>query len=357
MRLLQKFKNKGKSSQYKGTSNYAYLATRVRAMKSKLVPKETYPRLMNMGISEITRFIQETEYKREIDELARTYSGVDLIEHGLNRNLAETFTKLIKISEGEPNHLITEYLRNYDVWNIKTLLRGKYYNASADEIKEALVSAGQLSYTFLSELAGKQSYSEVISVLESTVYYPILKEYDGTNLSDIENRLDKMYYTGLFNVIGESKSKDRKLFAKFIRTEIDIKNIKTLFRLKKAGVSQDEIVDLIIDGGLELSTNNIQKLLPLSYDDFIQALDQYSFWDSISDAVNSDTDSLINVETQLIKYSLKSASSFSHVYPLSIVPIMDYIISKRNEVNNLRIITRGKAANLSDEIIKNQLVI
>ncbi len=357
MRLLQKFKNKGKSSQYKGTSNYAYLATRVRAMKSKLVPKETYPRLMNMGISEITRFIQETEYKREIDELARTYSGVDLIEHGLNRNLAETFTKLIKISEGEPNHLITEYLRNYDVWNIKTLLRGKYYNASADEIKEALVSAGQLSYTFLSELAGKQSYSEVISVLESTVYYPILKEYDGTNLSDIENRLDKMYYNGLFNVISESKSKDRKLFAKFIRTEIDIKNIKTLFRLKKAGVSQDEIVDLIIDGGLELSTNNIQKLLPLSYDDFIQALDQYSFWDSISDAVNSDTDSLINVETQLIKHSLKSASSFSHVYPLSIVPIMDYIISKRNEVNNLRIITRGKAANLSDEIIKNQLVI
>ena len=357
MRLLQKFKNKGKSSQYKGTSNYAYLATRVRAMKSKLVPKETYPRLMNMGISEITRFIQETEYKREIDELARTYSGVDLIEHGLNRNLAETFTKLIKISEGEPNHLITEYLRNYDVWNIKTLLRGKYYNASADEIKEAFVSAGQLSYTFLSELAGKQSYSEIISVLEGTVYYPILKEYDGTNLSDIENRLDKMYYTGLFNVIGESKSKDRKLFAKFIRTEIDIKNIKTLFRLKKAGVSQDEIVDLIIDGGLELSTNNIQKLLPLSYDDFIQALDQYSFWDSISDAVNSDTDSLINVETQLIKHSLKSASSFSHVYPLSIVPIMDYIISKRNEVNNLRIITRGKAANLSDEIIKNQLVI
>ncbi len=357
MRLLQKFKKKGKSSQYKGTSNYAYLATRVRAMKSKLVPKETYPRLMNMGISEITRFIQETEYKREIDELARTYSGVDLIEHGLNRNLAETFTKLIKISEGEPNHLITEYLRNYDIWNIKTLLRGKYYNASTDEIKEALVSAGQLTYTFLSELAGKQSYSEVVSVLEGTVYYPILKEYDGTNLSDIENRLDKMYYTGLFNVIGESKSKDRKLFAKFIRTEIDIKNINTLFRLKKAGVKQDEIIDLIIDGGLELSTNNIQKLLPLSYDDFIQALDQYSFWDSISDAVNSDTGSLINVETQLVKHSLKSASSFSHVYPLSIVPIMDYIISKRNEVNNLRIITRGKAANLSDEIIKNQLVI
>ncbi|MGP8336748.1 MAG: V-type ATP synthase subunit C [Methanosarcinaceae archaeon] len=357
MRLLQKFKNKGMTSQYKGSSNYAYLATRVRAMKSKLLPRETYPRLMNMGISEITRLIEETEYKQDIDELARTYSGVDLIEHGLNRNLAETFTKLIKISEGEPNHLIIEYLKNYDVWNVKTILRGKYYNASQDEIKDDLVSAGQLNYTFLSELAGKESYIEVISALESTEYHQVLKEYDETNLPDIENNLDKVYYNGLFNVIGESKSKDRKLFARFIRTEIDIKNINTLFRLKKAGVNQDEIVDLIIDGGLELSTNNINKLLPLSYDDFIQALSKYSFWDSISDAVNSDNGSLINVETQLKKHSLKYASSFSHVYPLSIVPIMDYIISKRNEVNNLRIIARGKIANLSDDIIKNQLVI
>ena len=357
MRLLQKFRTGRKSSQYSGSSNYAYFATRVRAMKSNLLPKETYPRLMNMGISEITRFIEESGYKQDIDELARTYNGVDLIEHGLNRNLAMTFTKLINISEGEPNYLLTEYLKNYDVWNLKTILRGKYYDASPDEIKEALVSAGQFSYTFLSDLAGKSSYGEVIAAFEGTEYHPILKNYDETNLSEIENRLDKMYYDGLFNVIGGSKSKDRKLFATFIKTEIDIKNLKTLLRLKKAEVDNDEILDLIIDGGLELSIKNIKKLLPLSYDDFVQSLNKYSYWDSISDALTSDTDSLINVETQLTKHSLKSASSFSHVYPLSIVPIMDYIISKRNEVNNLRIITRGKAANLSDEIIKNQLVI
>ncbi|MBW6470301.1 MAG: ATP synthase A1 subunit C, partial [Methanosarcinaceae archaeon] len=236
-------------------------------------------------------------------------------------------------------------------------LRGKYCNASTDEIQEALVSAGQLSYTFLSELAGKSSYGEVIAALEGTEYHSILKDYDETNLSVTENRLDKMYYDGLFNIIGKSKSKDRKLFATFIKTEIDIKNLKTLFRLKKAQVGSDEILDLIIDGGLELNIKNIKKLLPLSYNDFILALNKYSYWDSISDAVTSDTGSLINVETQLTKHSLKSASSFSHVYPLSIVPIMDYIISKRNEVNNLRIITRGKAANLSDDVIKNQLVI
>ncbi|KXS46890.1 MAG: V-type H+-transporting ATPase subunit C, partial [Methanohalophilus sp. T328-1] len=78
-------------------------------MKSNLLPKETYPRLINMDLDEITRFIEETRYKQDVDELARKFIGVDLIEHALNRNLAVTFSKLIDISEGELNYLITEY--------------------------------------------------------------------------------------------------------------------------------------------------------------------------------------------------------------------------------------------------------
>ncbi|HET8687471.1 MAG TPA: V-type ATPase subunit, partial [Methanosarcina sp.] len=65
MRLLERLRGKKPSKESekkkKGTSNYAYAVTRVRAMKSKLLPKESYPRLLNMGIDEITRFIQESE--------------------------------------------------------------------------------------------------------------------------------------------------------------------------------------------------------------------------------------------------------------------------------------------------------
>ncbi|MDD2614129.1 MAG: V-type ATPase subunit, partial [Methanosarcina sp.] len=81
MRLLERLwgqKPSRKSDKKKGTSNYPYAVTRVRAMKSKLLPKESYPRLLNMGIDEITRFIQESEYKNDVDELAMKYSGGDL---------------------------------------------------------------------------------------------------------------------------------------------------------------------------------------------------------------------------------------------------------------------------------------
>jgi V/A-type H+-transporting ATPase subunit C len=356
MRLLQKFK-RGSSSGSKGHSNYAYTVSRVRAMKSKLLPKETYPRLMNMSIDEITRFIGESGYKEDVDELALIYDGVDLIEHSLNRNLSVTFRKLLNISEGEVNFLIAEYLREYDIWNIKTILRGKYCRASTEEILESLVAGGTLTYTFLSGLASKGSYEDVVSEFEDTEYYPILRNYNGTNLSDIENQLDKLYYAGLFAVAGGSRSKDRKLFAKFIRIGIDIKNLMILFRLKKAGITDPQMMNLMIEGGLEIEPRDIQKLMPLSFEEFIKELEKYSYWKEISDIVNPGMQSLIDVETRLKKYRLKSASSFSHVYPLSIVPIMDYILTKRNEVNNLRIIVRGKASNLSDGVIREQLVI
>jgi V/A-type H+-transporting ATPase subunit C len=326
-------------------------------MKSKLLPRETYPRLMNMEINQITRFIQEVEYKEDVDELAMTYSGVDLIEHALNRNLAVTFTKILSISEGELNYLISEYLKKYDIWNIKTILRGKYCGASTDEILEAVVSAGRLRYTFLSELAAKPTYEDVIEALSTSEYYSILKEYNGENLSGIENLLDKKYYDDLFQAIGDPKSKDKKLFNKFIRTDIDLKNLVTLFRLKKYGIKDPSMSDLLIEGGLKLKIKEIERMLPLSFEDFLTEIENTPYWEEISDCCSPKMDSLIYVETRLKKLRLKSAESFSHVYPLSIVPIMDYILSKENEVSNLRIIIRGKAVGLSDEEIKNQLVI
>lgn len=339
----------------KGSSNYAYAVTRVRAMKSKLLPKESYPRLLNMGIDEITRFIQESEYKNDVDELAMKYSGGDLAEHALNRNLALTYDKLVRITTGELNYLIVAYLKRYDIWNIKTLLRGKLYNASVEDILESLIAAGEFTYTSMSELAAKATYQEIIEALKYTEYYPLLQKFDGTNLAYIENELDKMYYVGLFEAIGKPRSKDRKLFTKVVRLEVDVKNLINLFRLKKAGVTQlDEITPLMIEGGLEL---NIQKLASLPYDEFVNELQRTQYWDAISGVAGSDMTSLTALESKLTRYYLESSTILSHVSPITVVPILDYIIHKNNEATNLRIIFRGKETGLSDELIKDQLVI
>ncbi len=330
---------------------YAYIVARVRGMKGKLIPKDMYPKFLNMDIPEITRFIGESEYKKDVDELGKKYKGTDLFEHALNQNLALTYRKLIEVSQNEANYIITEYLRYWDIWNIKTILRGKFSGASEEDILEDVVSAGELKYRDITEIVKIGTIEGVIAALAKTPYYPALQDYKG-DLAEIENALDKRYYA---KRLESGINTGNKFFLKFLRTEIDLKNLKILFRMKKAEMKRDDIIKLLIPGGMEIREADFSRLASLSFTDFVHALEEYSYWGALAD-ISTDLTSLINIETRLDKYGLVYASRISYYYPLSILPILDYILSKKIEVDNLRIIVRGKETKLPEEIIKAHLV-
>ena len=90
-----------KKRRYSGSSRkarYAYSSARVHAMKVKLFPPETYTKMLMMALPELARFIEESEYKAEVDELARQHSGIDLIEFATHLNLARTFVQLTEMT-------------------------------------------------------------------------------------------------------------------------------------------------------------------------------------------------------------------------------------------------------------------
>jgi ATP synthase A1, C subunit len=351
----------------KGTSNYPYAVTRIRAMRIKLFPRDAYPRFMNMSLDEITRKIGESEYKQDIDELAREYSGVNLIEHALNRNMAASFQKVLRITEGELHELVLEYLRIFDIEDIKTILRGKKNNIPEDQILQTLVTGGVLRYTFLSGLVSR-SIEEIIASFNDSLYGPILSQYDGTNLPAIENELDKSYYGNLFEAVGYPGSADRKQFDQFVRREIDIKNLSLLLRIKKYEAIEsaaspenkcvvENLSSMIIPHGLALDTD---KLKDLCYSDFIEAIRSTPYWDAVGpilDTADLKSVSLTGVEARLTKYNLTKATENSRRFLLSIIPILEFIIYKNNEVRNLRIIIRGKSVGLDNDLIKDRLVI
>lgn len=351
----------------KGSSNYPYAVTRVRAMRIKLFPKDAYPRFLNMSLDEIIRKIGESEYKQDIDELSREYSGANLIEHALNRNMAASFQKVLRITEGELHELVLEYLRIFDIEDIKTILRGKQHNIPENQILQTLVTGGVLRYTFLSGLVSK-SVEEIIAAFNDSIYAPILKEYDGTNLPEIENELDKFYYRNLFEAVGFPGSADRKKFDEFVRREIDIKNLSLLLRVKKyeAALNADapdtqcvveDISSLMIPHGLDLDTTSLKDLC---YEDFVEALRATPYWEAVSSVLdNKDLTSvsLTDVEARLLKYNLREVTENSRRFLISIIPILEFIIYKSNEVRNLRIIVRGKSVGMDNELIKDRLVI
>ncbi|WP_242492878.1 V-type ATPase subunit, partial [Halogeometricum borinquense] len=83
-----------------GGSNPEYVNARVRARQSALFSDEEYRKLVRMGPAEIARFMEESEYEEEINALGSRFSGVDLIEYSLNKNLAKQFNDILKWADG-----------------------------------------------------------------------------------------------------------------------------------------------------------------------------------------------------------------------------------------------------------------
>jgi len=334
---------------------YAYITGRVRAMKTKLVPAEMYARMMNMDMSEIARYLEETQYKDEIDALSKDYSGVELIEHATFANLAKTFRKLEEVSIDEPSFLILEYLRRWDVWNIKTLLRGKFYGATDTEIIKHLVPAGELSAEYLDELAKKESINDIISAFDGTDYSNALAQYDGKNLASLENALDKLYYFRMERAVGGTLSVGGGLLLKYVRREVDIRNLITLFRMNKAGVDAAVILENLIPGGK--LHGELSRMAGQPFGEFLRGLEGYPFWSSISDIASVDLDAVSRVEARLRAYLIRYAWALSNYHPLSILPVLGYMVSKETEVSNIRKIVRGKEAGLPAELIEEQVVV
>src|SRR5271157_6459906 len=98
-------------------ASYIYVGTRMRVRKSKLLPMEDYLRMLNMSVPEITRSIEELEYKREIDELSGSFSGIDLLELALSWNLAKEYQRVLAITTGTIREFTEAYLRRWDIQN------------------------------------------------------------------------------------------------------------------------------------------------------------------------------------------------------------------------------------------------
>jgi len=329
-------------------AQWAYIVARVRVMKRSLIPQEEYRKLLNMDFNEIVRYLEETEYKKEIDELSYKYSGPRLLDYALSLHLFRKYKRILDVSFGMAKELILEYLKRWDVWNIINILRGKLANVSPEEIEETLVPVGEFSYDFYKSLVVKE-VDEIVKSFDRTPYYETLSKVGQAPLNEIEDELYKIYYSRI--VAMRPAEQALKLFVDFIRKEIDLKNIKTILRLKMDEVPVDTIMDRVIPGGYQLSVDEARKLAAMTLDELTKSLEGYWFGKGLEIG-----DRFSRMEVKLDSTWMQEVARRANHYPLSILPVLHYMCLKKLEADNIRIIGWGKWEGVPNEAIEEQLV-
>lgn len=342
------------------SGNYPYVTARVRAKRASLLPKDAYDRLLLMEVAEIARFLGEREYKAQMLELGGRYAGVDLIENATSLNLAEVFSDVYGYSQGSLRAMVGWYLDRYDLQNIKTIVRAKVHGADRADVEEDLVAAGSLDQDSLDALVEAPTLDEVFRALSGTIYANALailgkKPDQVENWSEWEDLVSRLYYTELLQSVPPA-TEANKLMRRFIQREIDIVNLKTLLRAWAAKATFER--EIFLEGGEELAVEDLHEMVTLDKAALLRRLEDYSFYEDIAADLGKLEETGIGALMRRVeKVHLMEASRYAHLHPLSILPILDFIVRKDREVQNIRIIARGKESGLSIDVIRGLLVV
>jgi len=142
-------------------SFYPYTYVRVMAMKGKLYKKQDYNKILKMQGNEIAKYIEEGEYKDDINELAKEYEGYELVEQALYTNFIRSIQKLERISSKELKYLLHVYLKKFGVYNLKTIIRAKAVNQQRAETEKMLLPIGVISKEKLLNLFEEESIAKI----------------------------------------------------------------------------------------------------------------------------------------------------------------------------------------------------
>ena len=339
---------------------YPYTYARVSVMRSFLLRKDDYHKLMKMNLNEIISYLQSSQYKKEIDELAVRFKGVQLMELALNKNLANTWAKLKKISPPSLRVVIAAYLLRVDVLNVKTLVRAKFTKLSADKLQPMLLPSGFLTEKKLAELEKKESVDDIlksVGFIDYSQFAKALESFRETkSVSEIENALDRFYYSAMEEFSRRLPSEGR-LFGEFLEAEIEMAAVMNVLRLKRANLPAKDIERYVTipESGRAL----IRKMIGSpSTGEAAKLLEQSKYREFAENGVKEfqGSGSLIRLELDLSRQLLKRSVLLLHQHPLTVDVILGYLFAKEIEVRNLKLLLKARQLRIGEEFAEQQLV-
>lgn len=344
-----------------GAGNYSYTSARVKAKKSKLLKEEDYNKMLMMSVPEISHYISDAGYSKEMADLGNRYEGLSLVEYATYANMAKAFRSILNSSTGALSRMVNAYLTKWDFENLKTIMRGKKYGLPIEEIREDLVPAGNLSMDDLDKMLSLTTIEDILAAFSKKIHIvvpdDVISSYKTNGiLGSIEDVLVKEYYKNLLASISSS-DRPTQIFRTYIKTCIDLKNVETVLKFKADGITGDVVVEYWIPGGTEVDEKVMSQLAAAQdIQTAVNEMQQLRMYSEIKDSLSQDS-TILDVVGVINKYRVELANKVGHMYPLSVIPVVDYMIHKENEVRNIRMIAHGTDSGLDRDTMKKLLVI
>jgi len=332
-------------------------------MKVKLLGPEQFRTLLEAGdLVEFTNALAETDYGPEIEKSSVEYSGYALIENALIQHVQRVFSKLYQIAFDEARLLVRVLLDRFEVFNLKTILRGFHVGTDPDEIARSLFPTILYPTSFYAELLKRESISAIIDYLLAVgnrAYKPlseIYPEYEASRkLALLESALDSHYFGSARKVIKDVSDENAALVRHILGTEADILNLVYALRVVEAGVESEEKHRYILPGGEKLSEEFVRDLLNSpDKSSFVRRLSGTYYQNKLGEIPEEITANELQERLENLLYQENCQFDPERLFDIHMAAV--FIWRTNVEVTNLRVIASGLWRRAPLEEIEKRLI-
>jgi V/A-type H+-transporting ATPase subunit C len=336
-------------------------------MRSRLFDRAYLDGLIaSPDIQHLIQDLADTEYGPDLEEElihGRTAAQVD---DALRANMVRTFQKVMGFLNQEGRDILTTLLGRWDVFNVKTVLRGKQMQLTAEEIEEGLLPLGHLTQVDLDALVLQ---GDIKGVVDTAVtwglpfassmmqgYHEFMKSGE---LADLELAMDRYYADWAASRLGKRR-KNMRIALRILGIQIDIMNLVMVFRLQKADMESVDVESFFLHGGIAINADLYKELAGMSdVDEVLDRLRATPYGKTLDDAAMKylEENSIAVFERALEDYLMRRALMLGTGDPLGVGVAIAYLWAKANEITNLRIIVKGKSVGMPVERVREELIL
>jgi len=280
------------------------------------------------------------------------------LERVFYRKFIERIEKIVELTPKKIGEFLMGYYQmRFEVVNLKRILRGKFSDASEDEIRLSLIPISAYQVASYEDLVKADSLESVVEMLRGTPYakvseqMPLYEEHDA--LWPLELMLNYLNASAILEAVKKLPTRDRRIVRKLVELETDIENV--LIAIKQRGNKG--------------KTLNVEELFPATYGISVPHLNDIIEAENIRPVIQGlgtpyaeilgpiyEGDvALIRTYLRLAKYDHATASRSADEYGFNV--IMAYLVYSEIEKDNLVGLAWGRAQGLTPRELLKYVVI
>jgi V/A-type H+-transporting ATPase subunit C len=347
--------------------DYGYGNARIRGMRSRLLAPTFYEQLIQTpDLARMIALLSDTEYGPDLEEEILHGRTAAQIDAALRNNIVRTYRKVLGFLDGQAAYLATTLLSRWDVFNVKTIIRGRHLGMGAAEIDSNVMPAGQFSAAELSVLSRSQDVRAVVDTLATwgveyagALSQAVVEYQRDGDIAALELALDRYYAQWAMRRLAK-RNVNYQLAAKIVSIQIDTTNLMTAIRLQKADMEGVDPLRFFLPGGLDVDERLFAELTSMSdIDELLDGLKATPYGRPLEEEVVHfvEVGSVAVFERALEDYLMRKALRADRGDPLGVGLIIGYLWAKHNEVTNLRIIVKGTTIGMPEDRMRRELIL